>query len=435
MYDSMKAYIYYKTSIKRFDKTRLSLIKLAWVILFFGSLNLSQRTADDILDKAITPEVFHRMLSITIVTVILFILLLMQCPNNFLKGIIPSALLLFSLWRILSTFWSSNPLWTFYRSMEYLVTICLLIITIRSMKNLTHLSKWSNTVWIWVGLLVLSVYVGAIINPAEALKPFPGAVLPYALNGVFPRIHNTAFAEYGGIIALVGLSRIFDNKKNRIVSLLIFIGGLVTIVLAQGRAAIIGLLVGISIILFFHRKIALLWSLVIVLLTLSLFWPSIFEILGIYYFRGQTYDQFLSLSTRLDWWLKVLDQLIAPRLIEGYGAFAGGRILAPILLGAVNTRITLDNAWLEILLDTGVVGMILFSIPVIYAYYILLTKAIKGPIRQRYLAIEVLAILTTLLIRSFFVSTITLQLAFPLFVCLGTAELLGKYYYKKAVGS
>jgi O-antigen ligase len=87
-------------------------------------------------------------------------------------------------------------------------------------------------------------------------------------------------------------------------------------------------------------------------------------------------------------------------------------------------RITLDNAWLEIVTDSGVVGLVIFGFVVLLVAYTLFSNARKPTGEYKHLAAECLAILVLLAFRSFFVSSITLHSEFAFLAIVGCAEYI-----------
>lgn len=392
--------------------------KHLWIIVFLGSVNIVLRDAASINETPLTYAVIHRPITAILVGTIL-LLPLIKWPRRLLRGILGS-LMLFSLWRLITSIWSEFPLWTIYRSIEYLIIVILASYTVASLKNLTDLTRWLNLIWWWIGILVVSAYLGIIFFPEDALKSVPDALLPVMLHGVLPRINPNGLAQMGGILALVGISRWYGKSKEK-KWLFVILLGIATMILSQGRAAMAGFLIVYFFIILLHRRFSVV--LLFTLLSFSILISGAWEFFWEFYQRGQSTELFLSLSTRYDWWKSIWNHIIIDNFLLGHGAFAGGRILSPIETGEF-TRITVDNAWLELITDTGIIGALLFLFPIIRAFKILLTKSITNNSDVKAVSIESLAILSLILIRSFFVSSITLHNAFFLFASLGCAEFL-----------
>jgi O-antigen ligase len=116
-------------------------------------------------------------------------------------------------------------------------------------------------------------------------------------------------------------------------------------------------------------------------------------------------------------------------MLCGYGAFAGGRILSPVIGATIGeaSRMTIDNVWLELLVNNGFLGVFMFLAITLYVGVVLLKTIKHGQNETRFLAIECFVVWVVLFIRSFFVSSLMLHSNIPFFVVLGVVLYLRKY--------
>src|SRR5262249_41547123 len=70
--------------------------------------------------------------------------------------------------------------------------------------------------------------------------------------------------------------------------------------------------------------------------------------------RGQTFEQMLTLTGRINTWASALSTW-SHRPLQGYGYYAGHRFAVPVPRSAREVS-NLDNTWVEALVDTGLLG-------------------------------------------------------------------------------
>jgi O-antigen ligase len=118
--------------------------------------------------------------------------------------------------------------------------------------------------------------------------------------------------------------------------------------------------------------------------------------------RGQSDENLANLTGRVGYWQVSLEAL-RERLPEGYGANVGGRhVLQDALAGKGAT--TTHSTWVEVLLDTGAVGFVLFAVGLIATWFWLFkfrSRAMGDPI-SRMLWFECLGVLAVMSVRSVF---------------------------------
>ena len=395
-----------------------------WLIAFIGGLLFVPRDLETISKSPLQLEVIHRPITAGIVGLLLLPAII-RSPLVMFRGVL-GVLTLFALLRLVSTLWSPNPLWTLYRSLEYIVIVALTAYTAATLRTVRELRKWVSWLWLWYGLLMVSAWMGAVVAPEKALRPVPGALLPVQLVGVFPPINPNGLATLGALLALVGVSRwIEGGHAIKQVPLIAF--SLTTMVLAQGRSALVGFLFGLLLILVFHKRIntpyfIALSTLLMPLLLGEYFWE--------FFQRGQSPALLTSFSGRKLWWEFAWEHYISKSLWIGYGAFAGQRFLvAGDLIGkglAGETLSTLHNTWVEVAVEVGLPGASLLLLVVIMTWWTLVKGAWHGSGSERTLCAELAGVFAVITVRSFFASTMLLHNSFEFFVTVGIAFALNR---------
>jgi O-antigen ligase len=106
----------------------------------------------------------------------------------------------------------------------------------------------------------------------------------------------------------------------------------------------------------------------ILLVSALTFW-YIGDILAEFFRRGQSDELFASLSGRTNWW-DLGFYYLQQRPVLGYGAYAGSRFVVLSALGYDLTS-SIHNAWLEILLGSGIVGFIPAALAFISVWFVI----------------------------------------------------------------
>jgi len=399
-----------------------------WVVAFIGGLIFVVR---DVHSQQINPiqlGVIHRPLSVLVIG--FFILpWLFKYKKVMLQGYI-APLTIFSIWQILSTIWSDNTLWTFYRSIEYFVIVMLTAYTVASLKNLSDVRKWMNWVWIWLAVLVASVWLGIVIFPGATIGSLRGTVPPFMICGVVPVINPNSISHLGGVLAIVGLCRLFENGDKKWSILIAW--GIVTMILSHGRSGLAGFVIALILVLVLYRRMGLTLGILLTIATLVI--TVNFEILFVEFFRrGQSYQLFSTFSGRLNYWKYAWSNFIIQRPLLGYGAFAGTRFLVMPEILSTPIASSTHNSWMELLVNVGFFGAIVFLLVIVCIWFGLILRirnAHDTVIKS--ISIEALAVLTVLLVRSFFTTALVEHSQYPFFIAIGVLEFLRRYKVKSS---
>lgn len=317
---------------------------------------------------------------------------------------------LFSLWGMASTLWSVFPVGTLYKSLEYSTMLALLALT-ASLINLTvkHSQNRSFALksvfdfgWLLIFLLIASVYVGIVIWPQYAvLREYRDVtgVLGFSIQGALPGISANSVGELGAILGTVALVRLLLRQGSKVFYVPILALSVLTMVLTQSRSPILAFCVGVAVVLVLNRRFGLLAVSGALLggVVLTQYGQLLYEFMA----RGQTGQNIAALTGRVAFWEASL-QAVGERPLGGYGAYDGGRYILQTALG--ESRSSVHSTWLEVLLDTGVVGLVLFSVGVAATWFLLFRLrpyATRDPI-GRLLWFESLGVLTVLSVRSVF---------------------------------
>jgi len=273
----------------------------------------------------------------------------------------------------------------------------------RPYNQLLTLKSFFDWNWFLVCLLLVSVYAGMFIWPEYAIYEAKG-VFGFSIQGVLPGIATNGVGQLAAILGIVALVRILHGTKQRAIYAPLLLASAFTMVLSQSRSPILAFMVAALIVLFASRRflpLALFGVPLIALLFSSVYNEAVYEFLR----RGQSDGEITTLTGRTVYWESSL-QALRENPLTGYGANAGGRYILQSTLNEAGVS-TVHSTWVEVLLDTGIVGAMLLLVALVVTVFYLLklySRAMINPI-SRLLWFESLGVLTVLCVRSVFAVT------------------------------
>ena len=219
---------------------------------------------------------------------------------------------------------------------------------------------------------------------------------------------------------------LFAERSSRRFYLIVFLFAMVTLALSQSRSPLTGFLMAVPLVLSSAGKIGWVAALGLLLLTAASFTP-----LGDYFWqfflRGQSEELFFSLSGRIYYWTETLPFIQASPLI-GYGAYAAGRFL--VASGFNPTLSSLHGTWPEVLIGTGVLGLLPLLGAIVGTWVVLLRKRNNegNNILREQLRLETIGVMTLLSVRSIFSVSFIWHPALTWLLALGYAEYLRRHH-------
>ncbi|MGH9683086.1 MAG: O-antigen ligase family protein [Candidatus Acidiferrales bacterium] len=404
-----------------------------WLIVLAGALVFRVRDAQEAAAEPIDSAALLRIGAEIVVGLILLERLFMRktrwLPSLF-RGLI-GIMAAFALVNLASTLWSVKPLWTLYKSLEYLLDLSLIAAVIVSVRGAEDIEKFADWTWALIGLLAATAWVGAVFDPADAL--YAGLTfgpLGVRLAGVVPNISSNGLGDFCAILAAVALCRLLydpDRKFNRAWYGSLFAAGIVTLIFAQSRSSMVGLLISILLLLFLTRRVVLGAALAVGTAFAGIFalaFTNFGVVLWAYLLRGEDVQMAEGLTGRVNWWQYAF-QKFTERPLTGFGGFAGGKFVILPGLGQSNVP-DLHSNFVESLVDTGIWGPILLVIALVAIWWILF-KAFRSrrlsPSEHR-LVIEAAAVMAVLTVRSTVTGNIIDHLAIAFLTVLAITEFM-----------
>jgi O-antigen ligase len=404
-----------------------------WLIMFLSGLVFRVRDESDIQQSALDGWAMYRILLDLIVALVLVKRLLTGKTlwvRPLCRGLI-GIMAVYPLICAVSTTWSVAPGFTMFRAAEYLLDLSLLGCIAATLGSVEEYEKFANWSWTLLALLVMSAWIGAIVDPADALvQSYSYGPLHIRLEGVCPGIDANSIGEFCAILASIALCRILDDpegKYDRAWYRLLFATALVTLIFTQTRAAVAAFLLAL-LLLFILTGRYLLGAVLSVTASLAgvvlVLFTNVGSTISNYLLRGQSVSEAEALSGRAELW-----QFAAQKILErpwlGYGGYAGGRFVILPGLG-IPGKTDVLNTMVESLLDIGVWGPIVLVI-VLGAIFWYGGRASRSPLlkqAERHLAIETLLAMSIVSVRSLVSGNITSHPAVAFLTVLGCAEFL-----------
>jgi O-antigen ligase len=421
----------FRKAVYKWGKFRGLLTSWHWLWFFVLASGFILRVRDSVNareDPADAAALF-RVALMGVVALALTARLAMKKPDwlgSLFTGL-PGALTLFALAGAVSTLWSVNPPWTFYKSIEFLIDAALIaafVDMVRTADDYKSLFDWN---WILCGLLIASAWVGAAIWPQEALHDkWDSGKLGWRLSGLWPGQGANRLGDLGAILGAVCVSRLFPLVKRRYDRFwyaLILLASLATILASQTRTAFTALCIATALVFFLTGRIGrllLAGGAVVAVGMLAGVGTSLTEYLE----RGQTSQEIMTLSARLTWWSMALDMFRAHPW-TGVGAFAAGSFGVFEKLGTNNVG-PLHSDYIEALVGTSAWGLIPLLIAILGTWWVLIRSVRDRELDEldRQLCMEAMAVYTVITIRSVFMTFITMHPPLNFTILLGYAEFI-----------
>jgi O-antigen ligase len=397
--------------------------KWGWLLIALSGLVFRVRAAQSIQDTPLDGWALYRIGLMALVASMLFARQALGATpwlRSLFQGLI-GCLAAYSLIALLSTTWSVYPAWTFYKSAEYFVDVALLAAIVAETKTTEQFKSLFDLTWLFCFCLLLSVWLGIVTQPANAVARGIGT-LGYQIQGVVPALSANDVGELSAVISVVALCRLlrYVGQRRAFYSTVLVIG-LITLAFSQTRSATVGFAVGAVTVLVTLRRyklLAIVGGACLLIVTTSAV-TSFVE----FFRRGQNEGLFLSFSGRTYWWTYGWNKFLESPL-AGYGAYAGGRFAA--LANISGSTSSLHNTYLELLLGAGIWTLIPMLLTLAGAWRSLIgtvARYVRG-IGELQLLAEAMGILAIVTVRSMFSSAMIWHPELAFLLSVGLAELL-----------
>jgi len=329
------------------------LIILSIIAVFLGSMRGTRSIMDDPVD---TVRTFRIIVLCFMSSIALLAALLKRERAGASSSLIWMAL--YAMLAMLSAFYSKFALLSLYKGFEVAAYVALGLYAGTVLYTWQDLEDTVNIMLFVMWYLIISALMGLLVAPSLAYKfGESGESMAFTMNGVFPAINPNTLTQISGIVAVCALARICHSTKGgrHLGELMVFGIAFLCMLLAHSRTSLFIFVAAAALVLLFYKKTKMLLLIAALGGFASLF-LAVADYLVAYILRGQTTDQFATMTGRTEFWPLVIGWVKeAPFL--GYGFYSSQRILFGVS--------SVDQAYLEVLLGLGIVGLTVFCLAVL----------------------------------------------------------------------
>ncbi len=271
---------------------------------------------------------------------------------------------IYAIYGMFSAVYSVDTLLTLWKAFEVLTHVLVAAIIVTRMNTIENALNLTGIFWLTIIFILCSLLWGILVSPDEAFRPFldnTGAVASHGtfgsgLRGSFPKLHLNSVTQVGAIVSMLSIvmlssTNITASKKPL---LILFIFGISVTILGHSRTSIFALAIALLVIAYYLKNRRLRFFIIATGTVIGI--TAIASgLITEYILRGQTEEQFSSLTGRLDFWDVVIKAIMEQPII-GYGFYSGTRILFGLP--------GVDNTYLNVLMGGGFILFIIFIIPI-----------------------------------------------------------------------
>ena len=265
---------------------------------------------------------------------------------------------LYALLAMFSTAYSLFPLLSLYKGFEVAAFVALGLYLGTTLYTWQDIQDMVNILLLALWYLIVSALIGVIVAPSVAWYwGIAGGLMSFSLQGVFPDINPNTLTQLAGLVACCSLVRVFQvSKVSQKVGLsLVFFTALLCMVSSHSRTSLLAFLIAVVFILTVYKKKGLALLSMTLGGLLSIFF-ALSDVIVSYFMKGQTTEQFSTLSGRTTFWPLVWEW-ISKSPILGHGFYSSQKFLFGVP--------TVDNTYLEVLLGVGLIGFTVFSLAIL----------------------------------------------------------------------
>jgi hypothetical protein len=347
-------------TMPRIARTYLA-IEAPVILLLLSTLVFRVRDTTALAQNPLDAAAAYRVLCVTAALILAWIALLQ--PTRAQRARIPFEFKLYVVYVgvvFLGAVVSVDPQLTAYRGFELLTGIAA-IAGVWHTAGPEAIERIERLLYRFVVTLVVLVWIGVALYPGRAT--IPSHPIPIAIQGVYPNVASNGVGDLGAILLLWTLGRLVSRRSdiNRRVGYFLVAVGAVTLVAAQYRTGYVGLVVTLFVLALARGRLAL--AVVALVGAIVVGWFSFHAVvhdIQPYALRGESTDQAKTLSGRLTYWRAAIPVWReSPAIGRGLGTASRFQVLAPLGQG---TTSTVHGTWIEVLVGTGVVGVVLLAV-------------------------------------------------------------------------
>lgn len=339
-------------SIFRRYLAKEKLLKLGLVLLFSSIMLWRVRLGAEFEAAPVDTVAGFRIVQIAI-ALLIGILKFRKGALHYMMFSVFTFVLIYSCIGVVSTLYSSAPMYTLYKATETLTDVILVASILGCCRNLNEFMEFF-VIAIGVLLLVeITIWLGMLLAPQLALKPGK-SLFGRQLRGVLPVLNPNKVGFVSAVLVLAApfgflLSRL---RKERIFYMTVLLASLPIFVLAQSRTSLAGVFFAMLAFLILNKEIK--WIVVICVLTGSLLvWTDFGTVMVDYLRKGENPEMMGTLTGRTVAW-EYAWEMFKKSPVLGYGFASGARF--DVLGGS--SMIGLHGSIFDVLVNLGLIGTI-----------------------------------------------------------------------------
>ncbi len=328
---------------------------ILWTMLLISTFIFRVRTTSQLIENPLDTAGIFRLTTILLVFTLSFVYIALHKFSGFLRkrDYLVLSMLAYLTFAAISFVYSPIPKLTLYKSFELLTEILLLLVLLRPL-NLRIIKIQFDINYYILFFLIASAWFWVPFKPQEAI--IRHGYLNFILRGAFPLQDADMVTVHAAILSVAAYVRSrFSERKN--FYRILFIFSLTTMFFAQGRTSIVGFLVALAFIFYLLKdksKLLLMVTLALIIANSK----SIYNILYSYFLKGSSPKLITNIGGRWLLWKAGWKAFLTSPII-GHGFATGSRMVAQSVVGFL---ISTYNTFLEISVNTGILGLTLFSI-------------------------------------------------------------------------
>ena len=284
------------------------------------------------------------------------------------------------------------PLLTTFRVLN-LALAFLVVITAYLTLGGPGLERLEKTIFWFMVVHMATVWLGVVMFPSDAIRP--ASPIPFRIEGVMPAMASDRLGEYGVLIffwCFAARNGTFGDRvvSSRRLALLLMGFGLACLLAAQYRTGYIAIVAGMLLVLALRGR-QVLAALIALFGYLTLTYGAILLApLFSFLLRGQSVELASKLSGRTNLWAAAIDiWKTSPFIGGGLETASRFQVLDSLDRGFTGS---VHGTWIEALVGTGVVGITLLGVTLLFAIYRAYLMAARGGRWVPILLITVLAV-------------------------------------------
>ncbi|GEM_PF-5180590 len=332
----------------------LDLFHYLWLLLLVSTFILRGRTTLQLMENPLDYAGLFRVSLVLFVGIWGGMYVILRGLPSFLNYRHPFilALFLYSMMGMISAIYSPIPRLSFYKAGEVLIALFLVAIFVKR-GTLNKIKMLFDINYLILFFFLASAWFWIFVKPEHAIQR--QGVFNFIITGYFPKQDADMVSVNAALLAMGAYIRMRFYSYRRTFYRLLFLFALFTLLAGQARTSIFGFLVALLYLYYILGEKAKIIAMLF-FIGLNFTYEKIYNFLYLYFLKGSRLETIMRIGGRLKWW-KVAFPYFLSSPFWGHGFAAGVR---GILLHYNPQIFSAHNSFLEIAVNVGILGLILF---------------------------------------------------------------------------